>query len=146
MNYSYQTEDQKGNLTDDTGRPFEFVYAPANKVNVGAYQGHFAAIRGTLELQWKGRYTAPAFWYLVKSNFTDPTVRPFDSLRAAEHTRQLRPAVRGSDPSLRLSLYLKNLLDKQPRETLVASIPSDGPRVLCGFDRRILTRTDGVTE
>ena len=119
VNYSYQTEDQKGNLTDDTGRRFEFVYAPANKVNVGAYAGPFRGVRGTVELQWKGEYTAPGFWYLIASNFTDPTIRPFDAY-ALLNTRVSYDLPFGDRARpLRLSLYLKNLLDQRPRETLV---------------------------
>ena len=119
VNYAYQTEDQKGTLVDQTGRPFEFVYAPANKVNVGAYVGPFRGVRVTFETQWKGEYTAPAFWYLVRSNFTDPTVRPLEGY-ALVNTRVSYDLPFGNrSRPVRLSVYLKNLLDKHPAETLI---------------------------
>jgi hypothetical protein len=82
------------------------------------YAGPFRGVRGTVELQWKGEYTAPAFWYLVASNFTDPTVRPFDAY-ALLNTRVSYDLPFGDRLVPATEFVHENLLDKQPRETLV---------------------------
>jgi len=49
------------------------------QVNVGAYAGPFKGFRGSIEASWRAKYVGPQFYYLLASNFTDPTVRPLPS-------------------------------------------------------------------
>lgn len=119
-NYSYQRESQDGALTDSSGRPIEFVYAPDHKVNVAAYFGPVQRFRGAVEAQWKGERVAPAFWYLLRSGFTDPTIRPLAgyvllNLRL-NYDLPFDPA--RTPVPVRLSVYLKNLFNERPYETL----------------------------
>lgn len=120
VNWSHQTEDQDGGLTDSTGTLMEFTYAADHKFNVGAYFGPFGRVRGALEVQWKSDYVAPAFWYLVRSNFTDPTIRSLDgyALVNLRLNYDLPPFGGAAGVPVRLSVYMKNLLNERPEETL----------------------------
>jgi iron complex outermembrane receptor protein len=124
VSYAFQEESQVGDAVDPVGNRLEFVYAPKHKINVGAYAGPFAGVRGTLELEYRDRYVAPSFWYLVTG---DPTVRPLPSYTFlnARISYELPFELRGKKP-VRLSLYGHNLLDKTPAETLVGS-PANVP-------------------
>jgi hypothetical protein len=123
VNWAHQTTSTSGNGRDSSGQVLEFPYAPKNKINVAAYAGPFNGIRGAVEVAWRGEYVAPQFQYLVASNFTDPTVRPFDSyaLVNARVSYDLPFGVRGvsKDRPIRLSLFGNNLLDKRVQETLI---------------------------
>ncbi|MEO6323090.1 MAG: TonB-dependent receptor, partial [Thermoanaerobaculia bacterium] len=127
VSYAYQEENQRGNLVDSTGKPFEFVYAPKHKINVGAYFGPFAGVRGTVELQYRSEYVAPQFWYLVQSNFTDPSIRPLPAytLLNGRLSYELPFEIRGKK-AVKLSVYGNNLLDERPQETLLG-VPGQLP-------------------
>ena len=116
VNYTYQTESRNQGTLDPAGNPIEFVYAPKNKFNVGSYFGPFRGVRGSVEYAWRGQYTAPRVWYLVRSNFTDPTVHPLPSygLLNGKVSYDLPFA-----PSVRLSLLGQNLTNERPTETLI---------------------------
>jgi len=116
VNYAYQTEHRQTGTPDPAGNPFEFVYAPKNKFNVGGYFGPLNGVRGSIEYAWRGQHTAPAIWYLVASNFQDPRVTPIDSygLLNAKASYDL-PTL----PNVRLSIIGNNLTNERPRETLV---------------------------
>lgn len=121
INWAYQQESQNNNLKDSAGQPFEFVYAPKHKVNLSAFLGPFSGLRSAIELAWRDQYTAPAFWYLVNSGFTDPTVRALDSYAYlnARFSYDLPLRVGTQKNPLRIKFYCRNLLDERPRETLV---------------------------
>ena len=121
VNYAVQTQDREFDRPDSTGGLMEFPYAPEHKVNAGTYFGPFKRVRGSVELQWKGEYFGPQFWYLVASNFTDPTVRPLDGyvLANARVSYDLPFTTDKSQTPFRLSLYVKNIFDERPRETLI---------------------------
>lgn len=123
VNWAHQTTSRSGNGVDSSGQILEFPYAPENRVNVGAYAGPFRGVRGALEVAWRGEYVAPQFQYLVRSNFMDPTVRPFDSyaLVNARVSYDLPFGIRGgaADRPIRLTLFGNNLLDERVLETLI---------------------------
>jgi outer membrane receptor protein involved in Fe transport len=120
-NYAYQTEHRGTGAPDATGKPMEFPYAPKNKFNLGGYFGPFNGVRGSIEYSWRDKYVAPQFWYLVLTNFTDPTVRPFSAygLLNARASYDVPVSVAGKSRSVRLSLLGNNLTNERPRETLV---------------------------
>ena len=120
-NYAVQTQDRAFDRVDSTGAMLEFPYAPEHKVNVGSYFGPFKRFRGAVEVQWKGEYVGPLFWYLVESNFTDPTVHPLPSyaIANARVSYDLPFTTDKSQTPFRLVLYGKNLFDERPRETLI---------------------------
>ena len=111
----YQTGIRRGTLTDDTGLPFEFVYAPANKVNVGAYAGPFRGIAHGRN----ARRGVHGTGVLVSDRIelTDPTVRRSTPMRANTRVSYDLPFGSGSSPAT--EFVHEKLLDKQPRETLV---------------------------
>lgn len=125
VNYSYQTNEQKGALRDTTGQLFEFVYAPENKVNVGAYAGPFGGVRLSAEMSWRDKYLAPAAWGFVAAGATDPSLLQRSPVLEAYTLLDSRLSydlpfdVGQKKRPVRLSLYGKNLLDERPRETLI---------------------------
>ena len=121
INYAAQTQDRRFDRPDSTGGLMEFPYAPEHKVNAATYFGPFKRVRGSVEMQWKGEYVGPLFWYLVESNFTDPTVHPLDGyvLANARVSYDLPFTTDRSQTPWRLSLYVKNIFDERPRETLI---------------------------
>lgn len=129
-NYAIQSNDAKNGLVDSTGAPMQFPYAPEHKFNVGTYFGPFKRVRGAFELQWKGEYVGPQMWYLINSGFTDPTVRPLDgyALANARVSYDLPFASGPSQTPTKLVLYVKNIFDERPTETLI------------GVDSRIVGR------
>jgi outer membrane receptor protein involved in Fe transport len=116
VNYTYQTESRDKGTLDAAGNPIEFAYAPKNKFNLGSYFGPFHGVRGSVEYAWRGQYTAPRIWYLIRSNFTDPVVHPLPSygLLNAKASYDLPFA-----PGVRLSLLGQNLTNERPTETLI---------------------------
>ena len=120
VNWAHQTT-SGGSGRDSSGTPMEFVYAPKDKINLGAYAGPFAGWRGAFEVAWRGSYVAPQFQYLIQSGFTDPTIRPFDSyaLVNGRVSYDLPFNVGSKDRPIRLSLFGNNLLDERQRETLI---------------------------
>jgi len=124
VNLAHQTEDQEGSARDSAGNKFEFVYAPENKINVGAYAGPFNRWRGALELSWRDEYVAPFVWYAILTPpGAIPKVTPFDSytLVNARLSYDLPVNVGPKDRPVRLSFFANNILDERPRETLVGT-------------------------
>ena len=120
VNWAHQNEDREGGV-DSSGTPLEFVYAPKDKINLGAYAGPFNGVRGSLEVAWRGSYVGPQFQYLIRSNFMDPTIVPFDSyaLVNARVSYDLPFNVGASDRPIRFTVFGNNLLDKHQQETLI---------------------------
>lgn len=124
VNWAHQSESQSGHATDSSGTPFEFVYAPKDKFNVGAYAGPWQGWRGSVEYAWKGSYDAPHDWFLIRSGFTDPTTHrlPGYGLLNARVSYDLPLAAIGKNRPLRLSIFGNNLMNKRPEETLVGGV------------------------
>jgi outer membrane receptor protein involved in Fe transport len=120
VNYAHETHSQMGSATDSSGTPFEFPYAPHNKVNVGAYAGPFDNVRGAVEASWKSRYDIPAAWVLIRTvlNPGPPPQSGSYTLLNARVSYDI-PFVR-SRP-IRFTLFGNNLLNKRPEETVVGS-------------------------
>lgn len=115
VNWTHQDESAMGNGTDSAGVPFQFVYSPKDKVNVGAYGGPFQGVRGAVEMAWKGSYHAPSNWGFIRSgftNFSEPTFPSYALLNARVSYDYQR---------FRFSLFGNNLLDKRPEETMVGT-------------------------
>ena len=121
VNYTAQSEDAVNGTLDSTGVPLEFTYAPTHKFNAGTYFGPFKRVRGAFELQWKSKYVGPQMWYLIESNFTDPTIHPFDgyTLANARVSYDMPFTMGSSQTPTKLVLYVKNIFDERPRETLI---------------------------
>ncbi len=121
INYAAQSHDAVHGRLDATGVPLEFTYAPEHKFNFGTYFGPFKRVRGAFELQWKGEYVGPQMWYLIESNFNDPTIRPLESYTLANgRVSYDLPFVSGpSQTPTRLVLYVKNIFDQRPTETFI---------------------------
>jgi iron complex outermembrane receptor protein len=119
VNWAHQTGSQNGSGVDSNGRQLEFVYAPKNKVNVGAYAGPFKGFRGSIEASWRAKYVGPQFYYLLASNFTDPTVRPLPSYTLFNARASYEFAAFGMKQPMRFSVIGMNLLNKMPRETIL---------------------------
>lgn len=117
VNWTHQTESQIGSGTDSTGTPFEFVYSPRNRVNVGAYAGPFDGVRGALEVSWKSRYDAPRDWFAIRSGFTDFSTHALPSYALVNG----RVSYDIPNTRLRATLFGNNLLNKRPEETIVGS-------------------------
>jgi iron complex outermembrane receptor protein len=125
-NWTRQSESQIGAGTDSAGTPFEFVYSPKNKLNIGAYAGPWNGVRGTLEVTWRGAYSAPRTWFAIRSNFTDFTAhqQPGYALVNGRVSYDFGRA--------RFSVIGTNLLDKRPEETLVGSVNRLAGRAVFG--------------
>ncbi len=120
-NYAHQTQDQAGELRDSVGNLMEMTYAPAHKFNVGGYWGPFEGVSGNVELHWVGEYVGPSFYYLVRSGFTDPTVRPLPSYGLVDFRVNYDIPIgwNGKERPWRISFYGKNLLDEMPFQTYI---------------------------
>jgi hypothetical protein len=121
VNYSAQSNDAVHDTLGAAGTPLEFTYSPTHKINLGTYFGPFKRFRGAFEMQWKGEYVGPQMWYLIRSNFTDPTIRPLDGYALANLrvSYDLPWASGPSQTPTRLVFYLKNIFDQRPMETLI---------------------------
>lgn len=109
-NYAHQTQSDGGGQT-------EFVYAPQNKVNIGAYGGPFAGVRGAVELSWRDSYFGPRFYYgLLGMPYAPLDGYTFVNARASY---ELPFAIGPKDRPVRFSLFGNNLLDERPQETLI---------------------------
>jgi outer membrane receptor protein involved in Fe transport len=124
VNWSHQTESQMGTGVDSSGTPFEFVYSPKDKINLGAYGGPVNGVRGAVEVAWRGRYEAPHDWFAIRSTFTDFTAHtlPSYALVNARVSYDLPVATGGRERPLRLTLFGNNLLNKRPEETIIGSV------------------------
>lgn len=103
----------------EAGTDFEFVYAPKDKFNLGAFAGPYHNVRGTLEVAWRGGYSAPRTWFAIRSNFTDFTAheQPGYALVNARVSYDF-----GKSRPIRFSIIGNNLLDKRPEETILGSV------------------------
>ena len=110
LNWSYQDNEQDDALTDSSGKPFEFVYSPENKLNLAAYFGPFAGFRGAIEAQWRGEREGPSAW-----NFGGGTAVTLDSYTLVNARLSWDAPIRIGKASegLRFSIYGKNLLDEE---------------------------------
>jgi iron complex outermembrane receptor protein len=123
VNWAHEDHAAIGSGTDSAGVPFEFVYSPKDKVNLGAYGGPFNGVRGSVEMAWKGSYKAPSNWQGIRTGFTDfhsPTFPSYALLNA--RVSYDVPLKMGKDRPLRLSVFGNNLLNKRPEETMVGGV------------------------
>jgi outer membrane receptor protein involved in Fe transport len=118
VNWSHQTESQMGSGFDSSGTPFEFVYSPKDKVNLGAYGGPVNGVRGAVEMAWRGSYSAPHDWFGIRSGFTDFTPHPLPSYALVN----ARVSYDIPNTRLRTTLFGNNLLNKRPEETIIGSV------------------------
>lgn len=121
LNWAFQDQEQSGKLLDSSGKPFEFVYAPRHKLNLGAYLGPYAGFRSTLEVTWRDRYQFPALWNLLGSGFTDPSTGLEDAYTYVNlrFMYEVPFVTRRFKQNPRLNFQVRNLLDETPRETVV---------------------------
>jgi outer membrane receptor protein involved in Fe transport len=124
VNWSHQTESQMGTGVDSSGTPFEFVYSPKEKINLGAYGGPIDGARAAVEVAWRGRYEAPRDWFGVRSGFTDFTTHPLPSyaLVNARVSYDIPFVAGGKDRPLRFTIFGNNLLNRRPEETIIGSV------------------------
>jgi len=117
-NWSHQSESQMGSGVDTSGTPFEFVYSPKDKINLGAYGGPVNGVRGAVEIAWRGRYDAPRNWFAIRSGFTDFTTHPLPSYALVN----ARVSYDIPNTRLRATIFGNNLLNKRPEETIIGSV------------------------
>jgi iron complex outermembrane receptor protein len=120
VNYAHETESQLGAGTDSSGHAFEFVYAPKDKVNLGAYAGPFNNVRAAVEASWKSEYNAPSNWFFIRSNFTSFAAPPEPSYTLMNARVSYDVPFVHSRP-IRFTLFGNNLLNKRPEETIVGT-------------------------
>jgi outer membrane receptor protein involved in Fe transport len=118
VNWSHQSESQMGTGVDSSGTPFEFVYSPKDKVNLGAYGGPVNGVRGALEVAWRGKYDAPRDWFFIRSGFTSFATTPLPSYALVN----ARVSYDLPNTHLRATIFGNNLLNKKPEETIVGSV------------------------
>jgi iron complex outermembrane receptor protein len=118
VNYSYQENDRQDSLTDSSGKPFEFVYSPENKVNLSAFFGPFAGFRGALDVQWRDKVEGPSAWNFGAGGQTTGTL---DSYTVVNLRLSWDAPVRigSSAQGLRFTIFGKNLLDEEYEETFL---------------------------
>lgn len=119
INWAYQETDRDDDGRDLSGNRIELTYAPRHKVNMALTFNPNERLRGTLEANWVGKYTAPAFWAGIV-NPGDANGHVLDDylyLNARldysinlDRSAQRNPLV--------FSLYARNLLDEHVVETL----------------------------
>ena len=90
VNWSHQSESQMGSGVDSSGTPFEFVYSPKDKINLGAYGGPVNGVRGAIEVAWRGTLRRAA--RLVRHPLRLHRLHDASAavVRAGERARQLR--------------------------------------------------------
>ena len=125
--WSHQTESQIGAGADSSGTPFEFVYSPKNKINVGGYFGPFNGVRGSVEAAWKDQYNWPHDWALIRSGFTNPAAPPLPGYTILDARLSYDLPSTLTKRPVRLSIFGNNLLDKHPDETTIGA-----PNLLIG--------------
>jgi iron complex outermembrane receptor protein len=122
VNYTRQKNTQKGQAKDSSGKALEFVYSPESKLNLGAYAGPFAGVRGAVELSWRDEVITPTFWGTGTSTPLQPgqvpTLDAFSRLNARV-SYDLPFDVGKQKTPVRLAFYGHNLLDKTLRETQI---------------------------
>ena len=130
INYAAQSHDAVYGRVDSTGVPLEFTYAPEHKVNFGTYFGPFKRVRGAFELQWKGEYVGPQMWYLIESNFTDPTIHPLDSYTLVDLSAEYALRVPAGRPAVSVTFRAANIGDVKYES--VAGYRAPGRQLLAG--------------
>jgi len=118
VNWSHQSESQMGHGVDSSGTPFEFVYSPKDKVNLGAYGGPVNGVRGAVEVAWRGSYTAPRDWAFIRSGFTSFATHPLPSYALVN----ARASYDFPNTRLRATIFGNNLLNRRPEETIVGGV------------------------
>jgi outer membrane receptor protein involved in Fe transport len=123
-NWAHQSESQMGAGADSSGTPFEFVYSPKDKFNLGAYGRPWQGWRGAVEYAWRGKYAAPRDWFAIRSGFTSFATHDLPSygLLNARVSYDVPLSAIGRSHPLRLGLFGNNLLNKRPEETIVGSV------------------------
>lgn len=118
LNWSYQTESQKGAGVDSAGNEIEFSYAPRHKVNAGLTYEAADALSATVEWSWRGSQLAPRFWSELA--FDQPGAARLDDYGYLNlHVRYRLPFnVGSSNQPISLSFYARNLTNETPTETL----------------------------
>lgn len=118
LNWSYQTERQRGDGVDAAGNEIEFSYAPQHKVNAGMTYEAADALSATVEWSWRGSQRAPRFWSELAFDEPGPA-RLEDYGYLNVHVRYRLPFnVGGSSQPVTLSFYGRNLTNETPAETL----------------------------
>ena len=117
FNWSYQENDQDDALTDSSGKRLEFVYSPESKLNLAAYFGPFAGLRGAVEAQWRGEREGPSAWNFAGGG----AIATLDDYTLVNVRVSWDAPVRigSASQGLRLSLYGMNLLDEEVEETFL---------------------------
>jgi iron complex outermembrane receptor protein len=123
LSWSFLDHAQEGGRTDSAGTPIEFVYSPRHALHSTSVLGPWRGLSATLEATWTDEVVAPRLWYLVRSGFTDPTVRPLPDVLLVDLklTWQVELGRGAAERPLRLSLAGRNLLDERPEQTLLGS-------------------------
>ncbi len=111
FNWSYQENDRDDASVDSSGKPFEFVYSPENKLNLAAYFGPFAGFRGAVEAQWRGERGGPGAWNFAGGG-TTATLEDYTLLNV-RLSWDAPVRIGNASKGLRFSVYGKNLLDEQ---------------------------------
>lgn len=116
-NWSFKHMEQGGDGVDSAGNAIEFVYAPKHQLNIGSYFGPFYGISGSAEYSWQSEYLAPKFYYDLKGI----PVEPLSDYGYLNFRLNYQPpfSVYNVKNPLMFTLYLKNLLNNRPQETLV---------------------------
>lgn len=124
INWSWQTQNDRAGIADESGQQFEFPYSPKHKLNFGAYFGSKRSTDrasgdwfGTLELSWRDDYYAPEVWYEILQTEHEPL--PSYTLLTFKFGRRLPVYFTDGSQPLTVNLLAKNLLDDRPCETLV---------------------------
>lgn len=116
INFAHQTHEQDGNRRDSSGRLMEFVYAPENKINIGAYWGPFRGFSGSVEAMWKDESSGPSFYNFASGGQVLGTLDAYTKANV-RLSYDLPWKLGNTDDALRFSIYGKNLLDEEITET-----------------------------
>ncbi|MEM8931129.1 MAG: TonB-dependent receptor [Acidobacteriota bacterium] len=117
FNYAYQENEQDGTLVDSSGRPYEFVYSPENKINLGLYFGPWSGVRGAVELQWRDTVQAPGAWNFEGGGAT-AELDGYTMLNA-RISWDLPISLGNAEEAIRFTLHGRNLLDEEIVETFL---------------------------
>ncbi len=114
FNWAYQDNDQGDTRIDSSGKPFEFVYSPENKLNLAAYFGPFGGFRGAVEAQWRAESDGPSAWNFAGGG-TTATLEDYTLLNV-RLSWDAPVRIGSASEGLRFSGYGKNLLDEDEIE------------------------------
>ena len=118
-NYSHQANARKGRGVDSAGSELELTYAPRHKINLSVDYAPTEDLSAHLDVHWKGKYRAPAFWYGIVLGQAPSDLDDY-ALINLRLNYQL-PLVVGGRKPLKLSLIGKNLEGKRTPETLIGA-------------------------